>query len=49
VWIDELPLVTVDEHAISEAIYTLIDNAAKYSPPSPDYRAGDATKMITPL
>lgn len=32
VWIDDLPLVTVDEHAISEAIYTLIDNAAKYSP-----------------
>src|ERR1043166_422595 len=33
VWLEELPLVTVDEHAISEAIYTLIDNAAKYSPP----------------
>ncbi|HEX3086790.1 MAG TPA: ATP-binding protein [Pyrinomonadaceae bacterium] len=33
VWIEDLPLVTVDEHAISEAIYTLIDNAAKYSPP----------------
>jgi K+-sensing histidine kinase KdpD len=33
VWLDELPLITVDEHAISEAIYTLIDNAAKYSPP----------------
>src|ERR1043166_1883509 len=33
VWIDDLPLVTIDEHAISEAIYTLIDNAAKYSPP----------------
>lgn len=33
VWIDELPAVTVDDHAISEAIYTLIDNAAKYSPP----------------
>jgi len=33
VWLDELPLVTVDDHAISEAIYTLIDNAAKYSPP----------------
>ena len=33
VWIDDLPLVTVDEHAISEAIYTLVDNAAKYSPP----------------
>lgn len=32
VWLDELPLVTVDDHAISEAIYTLIDNAAKYSP-----------------
>ena len=33
VWLDELPLVTVDEQAISEAIYTLVDNAAKYSPP----------------
>jgi len=33
VWIDDLPLMTVDEQAISEAIYTLIDNAAKYSPP----------------
>ena len=33
VWLAELPLVTVDDHAISEAIYTLIDNAAKYSPP----------------
>ena len=32
VWIDDLPPVTVDEHAVSEAIYTLIDNAAKYSP-----------------
>jgi K+-sensing histidine kinase KdpD len=32
-WLDELPLITVDEHAISEAIYALIDNAAKYSPP----------------
>ena len=33
VWLDELPLVSADEQAISEAIYTLIDNAAKYSPP----------------
>jgi two-component system sensor histidine kinase KdpD len=33
VWIDDLPLIMVDEHAVSEAIYTLIDNAAKYSPP----------------
>jgi two-component system sensor histidine kinase KdpD len=32
VWLDELPLVSVDEHVLSEAIYTLIDNAAKYSP-----------------
>lgn len=33
VWIDDLPMITVDEQAISEAIYTFIDNAAKYSPP----------------
>ncbi|MFZ0749540.1 MAG: DUF4118 domain-containing protein [Pyrinomonadaceae bacterium] len=33
VWIDDLPLVHIDEHAVSQAIYTLIDNAAKYSPP----------------
>lgn len=32
VWIDDLPLVTMDEHAVSQAIYTLIDNATKYSP-----------------
>jgi two-component system sensor histidine kinase KdpD len=32
VWIEDLPPVTVDEHAMSEAIYTLVDNAAKYSP-----------------
>ena len=33
VWVDDLPPITVDEQACSEAIYTLIDNAAKYSPP----------------
>ena len=33
VWIDELPAATVDDQAISEAVFTLIDNAAKYSPP----------------
>ncbi|HEV2904309.1 MAG TPA: ATP-binding protein [Pyrinomonadaceae bacterium] len=33
VWIDDLPLITIDELAISQAIYILIDNAAKYSPP----------------
>ena len=32
VWIEDLPAIIVDEHAISEAIYTLVDNAAKYSP-----------------
>ena len=33
VWIeDELPSVKVDEQSIAEVIYTLIDNAAKYSP-----------------
>ena len=28
----ELPVVRVDERAVSEVVYTLIDNAAKYSP-----------------
>jgi two-component system sensor histidine kinase KdpD len=38
-WIeDELPLVKVDEPAIAEAVYTLIDNAAKYSPPGTTIR-----------
>ena len=30
---DELPAVRVDEHAVAEVVYTLLDNAAKYSPP----------------
>ncbi len=29
----ELPLVRVDNRAVSEVIYSLVDNAAKYSPP----------------
>ena len=29
---DELPAVRVDEHAVAEVVYTLLDNAAKYSP-----------------
>jgi len=33
VWIEDLPLVSIDEHAVSQAVYTLIDNAANYSPP----------------
>jgi K+-sensing histidine kinase KdpD len=29
----ELPVLRVDERAVSEVVYTLVDNAAKYSPP----------------
>jgi two-component system sensor histidine kinase KdpD len=29
---DELPAVRVDDRAVAEVIYTLVDNAAKYSP-----------------
>ena len=29
---EELPAVRVDERAVSEVVYTLVDNAAKYSP-----------------
>ena len=29
----ELPAVRVDERAVSEVVYTLVDNAVKYSPP----------------
>jgi two-component system sensor histidine kinase KdpD len=39
VWIEEeLPSVKVDEPAIAEVIYTLVDNAAKYSPPQAPIR-----------
>jgi K+-sensing histidine kinase KdpD len=34
----ELPGVRVDERAVSEVVYTLIDNAAKYSPPGSTIR-----------
>ncbi|HNC47168.1 MAG TPA: DUF4118 domain-containing protein, partial [Acidobacteriota bacterium] len=30
---EELPSVRVDAHALAEVIYTLVENAAKYSPP----------------
>lgn len=34
-WVDEeLPAVRVDERAVAEVIHVLVDNAAKYSPPS---------------
>ncbi len=30
---DNLPTVRVDDRAVAEVVYTLVDNAAKYSPP----------------
>ena len=39
VWIeDELPAARIDEHAVAEVVYTLVDNAAKYSPPGTTIR-----------
>ena len=35
---DGLPVVRVDPHAVAEVVYTLIDNAAKYSPPGTTIR-----------
>lgn len=34
----ELPVVRVDERAVSEVVYTLVDNAAKYSPAGSNIR-----------
>ena len=34
----DLPLVRVDNRAVSEVVYSLIDNAAKYSPPNSTIR-----------
>lgn len=43
VWVEnELPAVKVDEPAIAEVVYTLIDNAAKYSPPATTIRVSAA-------
>lgn len=44
VWIDELPPVKVDEAAMAEVIYTLVDNAAKYSPPNTPIRVSAAAE-----
>ena len=45
VWIEEeLPPVKVDEPAIAEVIYTLVDNAAKYSPPQTPIRISATPK-----
>src|SRR5712692_9716995 len=39
VWIeDQLPSVRIDERAVAEVVYTLVDNAAKYSPPGTTIR-----------
>ena len=39
VWIkEELPAIKVDDQALSEVVYTLVDNAAKYSPPGSPIR-----------
>ncbi|HEY0169815.1 MAG TPA: ATP-binding protein [Pyrinomonadaceae bacterium] len=35
---DELPAVRVDPRAVAEVVYTLVDNAAKYSPPGTTIR-----------
>ena len=35
---DELPVARVDEKAVAEVVYTLLDNAAKYSPPGTTIR-----------
>jgi two-component system sensor histidine kinase KdpD len=37
---DELPAVRLDEHLVAEVVYTLVDNAAKYSPPGTSIRVG---------
>jgi K+-sensing histidine kinase KdpD len=45
VWVEEeLPPVKVDEPAIAEVIYTLVDNAAKYSPPHSSIRISATPK-----
>jgi K+-sensing histidine kinase KdpD len=45
VWVEEeLPQIEVDEPAIAEVIYTLVDNAAKYSPPHSSIRISATPK-----
>jgi two-component system sensor histidine kinase KdpD len=45
---EELPAVRVDERAVSEVVYTLVDNATKYSPPGTKIKisAGLDDRMI---
>src|SRR5256714_3273165 len=43
VWIEqELPSIKVDDQALSEVVYTLVDNAATYSPPGSPIRIAAA-------
>ncbi|HSU88724.1 MAG TPA: ATP-binding protein, partial [Terriglobia bacterium] len=50
VWIEnELPPVRVDEPAIAEVIYTLVDNAAKYSMPRTSIRISATPKDDTTI
>jgi K+-sensing histidine kinase KdpD len=45
VWIeDELPAARIDERAVAEVVYTLVDNAAKYSPPGTTIRVKAAPR-----
>ena len=47
VWIeDELPSARIDEHAVAEVVYTLVDNAAKYSPPGTTIRVAAGPREI---
>ncbi len=46
----ELPVVRVDANAVSEVVYTLVDNAAKYAPPGSSiviYARRDPVGMVT--
>jgi len=40
---DELPIVRVDGRAVTEVIYTLLDNARKYAPPQTQITIGART------
>ncbi|HSP62387.1 MAG TPA: ATP-binding protein [Pyrinomonadaceae bacterium] len=41
---DELPSVRVDERAVAEVLYNLLENAAKYSPPGSAIRVKASTR-----
>ena len=50
IWIDdELPSIKVDDHAIAEVVYTLVDNAAKYSPPDSTIKVTAVSQDVSVL